>query len=237
MDSEYAGTPTSSQMNVETEVSELYGRGHRGRVPLLPWTPTIDEEKEPPLKKTKTMQAKVAAKNEAQAAAKVFNKIVKDGIAKCTEEVDVLCLQRALSNKDENAVVTVVKNKPPKYVIQNTVATQVMFAGVNINNEKLAKAKIATTLKLRLTYLAQGYWTPEQMPFIGSRNPQNVSDEEFIEVTQTDINNIMRIVNSLQEDNELKISDGTEEKASDNKYVRKCILEVPKTWRNTHKNK
>lgn len=73
MDSEYAGTPTSSQMNVETEVSELYGRGHRGRVPLLPWTPTIDEEKEPPLKKTKTMQAKVAAKNEAQAAAKVFN--------------------------------------------------------------------------------------------------------------------------------------------------------------------
>ncbi|XP_051162459.1 uncharacterized protein LOC127282331 [Leptopilina boulardi] len=366
MGSEYEGTPTTSQTNADTLDHELYGRGQRGRKPLLPWTPTAPEENGPPLKVKKTMPAKQATIDADKEAAKQFNKKVKEGIAKITEETDVICLERALNNANPGVVVKVVERKPPKYAIVTATSTQcniqynnsnfplddgvgviprdevagidsnetisalrveneqlkirleaaeavinelkvkcnkltaeniqtkahlqyvenkkdtlllqqmggvfraelapinenvetllhrqnnpdaaaaeafgdpnsmVMFAGVKINNEKLAKAKSALSLTSRVTFLAQGYWLPEQIPFVGSRKPQNVSDEDFIPVTLTDINNIKRILCSLQEDNTLTIKDGSETKLNDDKFIREHILQAIKNLRRPPKTK
>lgn len=67
---------------------------------------------------------------------------------------------------------------------------QITYAGVNISNGKLIKAKLAKKLSSRVNFLMEGYWSPAQYKFLGKSKPQNCFAEQFIKITDSDINNI-----------------------------------------------
>lgn len=68
---------------------------------------------------------------------------------------------------------------------------QVTYAEVTIRNGMLSKAKSAKKASLRINFLVNRYWSPDQYKFVGKTKPHECSQEEFIKITDTDLTNIL----------------------------------------------
>ncbi|XP_043473623.1 uncharacterized protein LOC122505835 [Leptopilina heterotoma] len=84
--------------------------------------------------------------------------------------------------------------------------SRVTFAGVDISNGMLVLAKDSNKLSARITNLVRGYWSPEVLAVAGYNKPKNVTDEEYVQVTDEDIRKIRRIVIQLEKDDTTKLS-------------------------------
>ncbi|XP_043466334.1 uncharacterized protein LOC122501126 [Leptopilina heterotoma] len=94
----------------------------------------------------------------------------------------------------------------------------------------LNAAKGMTTLPSWITCLAKGYWLPEQFKFVASRRPKSVSQKDFVEIKFDDVNNIIKILRSLQEIPQYKLV-RVKDKQINFKDVRCYIQEATKNER------
>ncbi|XP_051165735.1 uncharacterized protein LOC127284378 [Leptopilina boulardi] len=116
---------------------------------------------------------------------------------------DIRNMMREERERDRGMAPGRQQQLPDENVLRNYLGnrdSRVMYAGVEITNSALQKAKSDTKFSLRLNHVVSGYWLPEQIPFVAAvRAPNGVSKDDFIEILDVDVMNIQKILTSLQE--------------------------------------